>query len=331
MPALVQVSNLKKDFPVRATFFSRTEGNVHAVDDVTFDVFEQETLGLVGESGCGKSTVAKLILRLVEPTSGRIVYDGTDLTRLDEETLRRKFRPKMQIVFQDYSASLNPRKTIRYILSRACNLQEMSYEATDDRIHEALSRVGLEPADMYLDRYPHEFSGGQRQRINIARALTLQPTFVVLDEPVSALDMSVRAQLLILLKKLKEDLRLTYLFITHDLSVVRSLCDRVIVMYLGKIMETGRTDEIFRNPLHPYTKALLSATPTPDPRRTRSRERIILEGDIPSPINPPPGCRFSTRCPIASEECTLIQPELTQIGERMVACIKVSPLTPRAS
>jgi oligopeptide/dipeptide ABC transporter ATP-binding protein len=260
---------------------------------------------------------------LVEPTSGVIKFADTNIVPLDEETMRTEIRPKMQIVFQDYSASLNPRKTIRQILSRPFELQQIDLDIAEEKIYGLLDSVGLNPPDIYIDRFPHEFSGGQRQRVNFARALALNPIFIALDEPVSALDMSVRAQLLILMKQLKEDFNLTYLFITQDLSVVRSLCDRVNVMYVGKIVESGDTDHIFLDPIHPYTKALLSATPIPNPRRSRARKRILLEGDIPNPLDLPKGCRFNTRCPIASAECSEAEPKLIEIENgRKVACFK---------
>ncbi len=323
MKPLFEVEGLKKYFTVRSTFFSRAGGSVRAVDDIDFKIMENETLGLVGESGCGKTTTARLILRLIEPTSGVIKFEGTDIVPLDEETMRNQIRQKMQIVFQDYSASLNPRKTIRQILTRPFELQQIDIDVAEEKVMTLLDSVGLNPPEIYIDRFPHEFSGGQRQRVNFARALALNPQFIALDEPVSALDMSVRAQLLILMKQLKEDFNLTYLFITHDLSVVRSLCDRVNVMYVGKIVESGNTDDIFLDPIHPYTKALLSATPIPNPKRSRARKRILLEGDIPNPLDLPKGCRFNTRCPIASSECSETEPKLIEMENgRKVACLK---------
>ena len=322
MQPLIEVKGLKKHFPVRATFFSRSGGIVRAVDDIDFGIMENETLGLVGESGCGKTTVARLLLGIVEPTAGEIKFEGRDIVNLDEETMRQEVRPKMQIVFQDYSASLNPRKTVRQILSRPFQLQKMDSEEIDAQVKTLLEAVSLSPPEIYIDRFPHEFSGGQRQRINFARALALKPVFIACDEPVSALDMSVRAQILILMKKLKEAYNLTYLFITHDLSVVRSLCDRVAVMYMGDIVEVGKTDDIFNDSLHPYTSAMLSATPIPNPTRARTRKQFILEGDIPNPLELPPGCKFHTRCRDAIPECSSKAPQLVDVGNgRKVACL----------
>jgi oligopeptide/dipeptide ABC transporter ATP-binding protein len=321
MSSLIEVDSLKKHFPIRSTFFSRVGGIVRAVDDIDFNIIENETFGLVGESGCGKTTVAKLLLRLVEPTDGVIKFEGRDIVNLNEETMRKEVRPKIQIVFQDYSASLNPRKTIKNILSRPFHLQKMESENINERVYGLLEAVGLEPPEIYLSRFPHEFSGGQRQRINFARALALNPSFIACDEPVSALDMSIRAQILILMKKLKEDFNLTYLFITHDLSVVRSLCDRVAVMYMGDIVEMAHTDDLFNEPLHPYTSGLLSATPIPNPTKARAREKLILEGDIPNPLEIPSGCKFHNRCPNAKTECSSRVPELVDVGNgRKVAC-----------
>lgn len=321
MSSLIEVEGLKKHFTIRSTFFSRVGGVVRAVDDIDFKIIKNETFGLVGESGCGKTTVAKLILRIVEPTDGVIKFDGRDIVNLDEEIMRAEVRPKMQIVFQDYSASLNPRKTVKEILSRPFQIQKMNSGEITDKVSGLLEAVGLVPPEIYINRFPHEFSGGQRQRINFARALALNPSFVACDEPVSALDMSVRAQILILMKKLKEEFNLTYLFITHDLSVVRSLCDRVAVMYMGNIVELGSTDDLFNDPLHPYTNALLMATPIPNPTKARAREKLILEGDIPNPLELPKGCKFHTRCPNAKAECSSKVPDLIDVGNgRKVAC-----------
>lgn len=325
MEPLIKITNLKKYFPVSATFFSREGGVIKAVDGVNLEIMKGETLGLVGESGCGKTTVARLVLQIYEPTEGVIELEGRNILDLDDETRRKEICPKMQMVFQDYSASLNPRKTIKQILSRPFEIKGDAPGEIDGKVNDLLEAVGLVPPEIYIYRFPHEFSGGQRQRINFARAIALNPTFIACDEPVSALDMSVRAQILILMKELKEKFNLTYLFITHDLSVVRSLCDRVAVMYMGRIVEKGKTGEMFNEPLHPYTKALLSATPIPNPRKAKARERIILEGDVPNPLNMPKGCKFHTRCPIASEECALEEPLLEEKrSERFVACFKVS-------
>jgi oligopeptide/dipeptide ABC transporter ATP-binding protein len=289
---MLEVDNLVKHFPIRSgVFVKRTVGQVKAVDGVSLTVQRGETVALVGESGCGKSTTARAILRLLEPTSGRVSLDGLDVTALGKDKLR-KARRDMQIVFQDPYASLNPRMTIRQILSEKYQL--LGAQMTKTTISELLDTVGL--AEEYADRYPHEFSGGQRQRIGIARAIAMNPKFIVLDEPVSALDVSIQAQIVNLLEDLQDELGLTYLFIAHDLSVVRHIADRVAVMYLGKVVEIAERDELFDRPHHPYTQALISAVPIPDPRLERQRERIVLRGDVPNPANPPSGCRFRTRC-----------------------------------
>ena len=289
---MLQVENLVKHFPIRSgVFVKRTIGQVKAVDGVSLQVQRGQTVALVGESGCGKSTTARAILRLLEPTSGRVVLDGVDVTRLGKQQLRMA-RKDMQIVFQDPYASLNPRMTIRQTLSEKYQLQ--GQEVTRKTISDLLDTVGL--AEEYADRYPHEFSGGQRQRVGIARAIAMNPKFIVLDEPVSALDVSIQAQIVNLLEDLQEELGLTYLFIAHDLSVVRHIADLVAVMYLGNVVEIASRDELFDRPYHPYTQALISAVPIPDPRLERQRERIVLRGDVPNPANPPSGCRFRTRC-----------------------------------
>jgi oligopeptide/dipeptide ABC transporter ATP-binding protein len=317
---LIKVEKLKKYFPAKKGLFKREERFVKAVDDVSFEISRGENLALVGESGCGKTTTARLILRLVDPTSGSINFAGKNLFNLSEEELRL-IRPQMQLVFQDPYASLNPRKTIKQILGKPFSLhRELSKEKIEDEVLRLLEIVGLTPPALFVDRYPHEFSGGQRQRICIARAIALNPSFVVADEPVSALDVSVRAQILNLLKDLQARLGITYLLITHDLAVVRSVSNRVAVMYLGRLVEMGGVSELFRQPLHPYTEALLSATPIPDPQKSRSRARTILRGDVPSPIDPPPGCRFHTRCPSSMKKCEETEPQLAQVDNRLVAC-----------
>jgi peptide/nickel transport system ATP-binding protein len=289
---MLEVSDLVKHFPIRSgVFFKRTIGQVKAVDGVNLNVYRGQTVALVGESGCGKSTTARAILRLLEPTSGKVVLDGVDVTALGKTELRRA-RKDMQIVFQDPYASLNPRMTIRQILSEKYHL--LGQEVNRNTIGELLDTVGL--AEEYADRYPHEFSGGQRQRVGIARAIAMNPKFIVLDEPVSALDVSIQAQIVNLLEDLQDELGLTYLFIAHDLSVVRHIADRVAVMYLGNVVEIADRDDLFDRPHHPYTQALISAVPIPDPKLERRRERIVLRGDVPNPANPPSGCRFRTRC-----------------------------------
>lgn len=317
---LVRVAKLKKHFSVKKGILKRKEQFVKAVDDVSFEISKGENLALVGESGCGKTTTARLILRLLDPTSGSISFAGKDLFDLTEEELRL-IRPQLQLVFQDPYASLNPRKTIKQILGKPFSLHtDLTKEKIEDEVLRLLEIVGLSPPALFVDRHPHEFSGGQRQRICIARAIALNPSLVVADEPVSALDVSVRAQILNLLKDLQTRLGITYLLITHDLAVVRSVSNRVAVMYLGKLVEVGEVSELFKEPLHPYTEALLSATPIPDPEKSRSREKMILRGDVPSPIDPPPGCRFHTRCPLAMEKCRKLEPQLAGIKGGLVAC-----------
>lgn len=316
---IVKVENLKKHFPIMRGIFRRQVGAVKAVDGVTFDIYKGETLGLVGESGCGKSTTGRVILQLYPVTSGRIYFDGVDLTELRGQAIRN-IRPNMQMIFQDPHACLNPRMTVSSIVSEP--LQEHSVirgKARKARVEELLTMVGLDPA--FANRYPHEFSGGQRQRIGIARALALNPEFIVCDEPIAALDVSIQAQVTNLLEELQDELGLTYLFISHDLSMIRHIADRVAVMYLGKIMELANQDEMYIRPLHPYTQALLSAVPIPDPVLEEKRERIILKGDVPNPANPPQGCPFNTRCPIAIAQCFQEEPEWRELrpGHR-VAC-----------
>ena len=303
---LLTVKNLKKYFPIKGGFLGRTVNHVKAVDDISFTIYEGETVSIVGESGCGKSTTGRAILRLDEPTSGTINFDGTDLLKLSKSEMRKK-RKDMQIIFQDPFASLNPRQTVKSIIKEAMTIQNVhSPNEREQEVLNLLETVGIAPYQ--ANRFPHEFSGGQRQRIGIARALSVRPKLIVCDEAVSALDVSIQAQVLNLLKRLQREYNLTYLFISHDLGVVRHISDRIIVMYLGKIVEIGDKHSIFENPQHPYTKALLSSIPVPDPEK--EKERIILKGDIPSPIDPPSGCRFHTRCPFATDLCKTKEPEL---------------------
>ncbi|MEO8289373.1 MAG: ABC transporter ATP-binding protein [Gaiellaceae bacterium] len=332
---LVEVQNLRVWFPIRSGIvLDRHVGDIKAVDDVTFEIKRGETLGLVGESGCGKSTVGRTILRLYEPTEGKVVFDGQDITKLSENALR-PLRRRMQMVFQDPYASLNPRHSVGRIVGEPLRVHGLSRgRKTDKRVRELLEIVGL-PADA-ATRYPHEFSGGQRQRIGLARSLALNPDFIVCDEPVSALDVSIQAQIINLLENLQSDFELTYLFIAHDLAVVRHISDRIAVMYLGKIVEVSPAAELYENPLHPYTISLLSAVPIPDPVVERERETILLVGDLPSPANPPSGCRFHTRCPyVQPTRCHDEEPPLRRLEQGHVAAchwaedIKAGKLQPK--
>ncbi len=317
---LVEVRGLKKYFPItQGIILQRKVADVKAVDGLDFDIRRGETLGLVGESGCGKSTTGRTILQLYRPTAGEVLFDGKDLTRLQGEELR-KMRRHMQMIFQDPYASLNPRMTVGDIIGEPLEVHNIAKgKEKKERVQELLQIVGLNP--YFVNRYPHEFSGGQRQRIGVARALAVNPDFIVCDEPISALDVSIQAQVINLLEELQERFHLTYLFIAHDLSVVRHISDRVAVMYLGKIVELTDRKSLYSNPLHPYTKALLSAVPIPDPVIEEKRERIILVGDVPSPVNPPKGCRFHTRCPLAIDICKRVDPEFRDVGNtHFVAC-----------
>lgn len=315
--SLIEVRNLKKYFPIKTGLFNRVVGHVKAVDDVTFTINKGETFGLVGESGCGKSTLGRAILQLQKPTSGAVFFDGKQIQNMNTKQLRR-LRQDMQIIFQDPFGSLNPRIHIQNIIGEPLRVHhKASSKEINKRVVELMELVGLDPARR--NRYPHEFSGGQRQRIGIARAIALNPSFIVADEAVSALDVSVQSQVLNLLMKLQKELGLTFLFIAHGLNVVRHISDRVGVMYLGKLVEVARTEELFASPKHPYTAALLSAIPRPNPHH--KKERIVLQGDVPSPAFPPSGCRFHPRCAFAQEKCKLVSPELENIGsDRQVAC-----------
>lgn len=322
---ILKVRNLKKHFPITSgIILQRQVGAVKAVDDVSFDVYKGETLGLVGESGCGKSTTGRTILQLYRPTAGSVVFENQELTTLPGEELR-KMRRRMQMIFQDPFASLNPRMSVGRIVSEPLRIHKIMNNKKEEQeyVEALLERVGLNP--YFVNRYPHEFSGGQRQRIGVARALALKPSFIVADEPISALDVSIQAQVVNLLQRLQEDLGLTYLFIAHDLSMVRHLCNRVAVMYLGKIVEIAESEELYTNPLHPYTQALLSAVPVPDPVVEEKRQRVILKGDVPSPVNPPKGCHFNTRCPVSIDVCYDEDPALVEaLPGHWVACHRVS-------
>jgi oligopeptide transport system ATP-binding protein len=314
---LLEVKDLKKYFPIKGGIFSKTIGHVQAVDGISFSLFPGETVGLVGESGCGKSTAARAILRLIEPSAGEVVFEGQDILKLGKKPMR-SLRRQMQIIFQDPYASLNPRMTVASIVGEPLEIHKIAKgREKEEKVANILEKVGLRPE--HMRRYPHEFSGGQRQRIGIARALALNPKLIIGDEPVSALDVSIQAQVINLLEDLQQEFNLTYLIIAHDLSVVEHISDRVAVMYLGKIVEMSTDRELYQNPSHPYTEALLSAVPRPDP--TIKKQRIILPGDVPSPINPPSGCRFHTRCLYAKADCKTVEPQLQDIGGgHYVAC-----------
>jgi oligopeptide/dipeptide ABC transporter ATP-binding protein len=315
---LIEVRSVKKYFPIRKGLLQRETGRVHAVDDVTFAVREGETLGLVGESGCGKSTLGRTIVRLLEPTDGAVVFEGRDISKLGPRALR-PLRREMQMVFQDPYASLNPRKRVGSIIGTPMKIHRVDRSERRQRVQELLETVGLSPE--HYNRFPHEFSGGQRQRIGVARALALRPKLIVADEPVSALDVSIQSQMLNLLDDLQKEFRLTYIFIAHDLGVVRHVSNRIAVMYLGKLVELAPAEELYQRPIMPYTEALLSAVPIPDPDLSEKRERIVLEGDVPSPINPPSGCRFHPRCRYMTDICREIEPPLTDYGNgHLAAC-----------
>jgi len=316
---ILRVENLKMYFPIKRGVIQRTTGYVHAVDGVSFEVHAGETLGLVGESGCGKTTTGRTIVQLYKATEGSVTFEGKDLTKMHGEELR-KMRRKIQMIFQDPYASLNPRMSVEQIVGEPLVVHNLARgKEIREKVKELLSLVGLNPA--YVDRYPHEFSGGQRQRIGVARALSLKPDLIVCDEPISALDVSIQAQVVNLLEDLQKEFNLTYIFIAHDLSMVRHISTRVIVMYLGVFVELANRDVLYKNPLHPYTIGLLSAVPIPDPFVEEKRKRIILEGDVPSPINPPSGCRFRTRCPLAQQKCAEERPEWKEVEpDHFVAC-----------
>jgi oligopeptide transport system ATP-binding protein len=318
---LVKVKQLKLHFPIKTgLIFKRTTGNIRAVDGISFDIYKGETLGLVGESGCGKTTVGRTILQLYRPTAGEVIFKGVNLAKQSTNEVR-KARRFMQMIFQDPFSSLNPQMRVGEIIARPLRVHKIVNGRAEEQemVAELMRKVGLAPS--YRDRYPHEFSGGQRQRIGIARALATSPDFIVCDEPISALDVSIQAQVINLLEQLQEDLHLTYLLIAHDLSMVRYLSTRVAVMYLGKLMELNTSEDLYLNPLHPYTKALLSAVPIADPPLERRRQRILLQGDVPSPANPPTGCHFSSRCPVAIDICNRVDPEFREVApNHWVAC-----------
>jgi oligopeptide/dipeptide ABC transporter ATP-binding protein len=317
--SLLEADHVQVYFPVRSGLLvSRTSGNVHAVDDVTFSLRDGETLGIVGESGCGKTTLIRCLMRLVDPTGGAVRFRGRDISSAGRREMA-PVRREMQMVFQDPQASLNPRKRVVQIIATPLRLRGVPRDQVEQESRSLLERVGLNPE--HLNRFPHEFSGGQRQRIGIARALAVEPKLILLDEPVSALDVSIQAQVINLLDELQDDLGLSYVFVAHDLSVVRHVSDRIAVMYLGKVMELSPAAELYAKPIHPYTRALLSAIPIPDPKQNRAREREVVGGEPPNPVNPPPGCRFHTRCPRATEVCKTVEPPLTEYANgHLAAC-----------
>ena len=319
MTSFVEVLDLKKHFAVRRGIWQRQVGAVHAVDDVTFQLDRGKTLGLVGESGCGKTTVARMVVQLLRPTQGQVLFKGKDLVSMKGRELR-EIRPKIQMIFQDPYASLNPRMTVgRLIEEPLIEHTDMSRSDRHERVLELTQVVGLDPSS--VERYPHEFSGGQRQRIGVARALALQPELLVCDEPVSALDLSIQAQIINLLEDIQDKFNLTYLFISHDLGIIKHICDTVAVMYLGKIVETGSAQEVYGDPQHPYTEALLSSVPVANPTGRHQRKRVILSGEIPSSTTPPSGCNFHTRCPLAEQQCKEKSPDLRRLSDgRLVAC-----------
>jgi oligopeptide/dipeptide ABC transporter ATP-binding protein len=319
---MVEVKNLKMYFPITRGLLRRKVGEIKAIDDISFTIRRNETLGLVGESGCGKTTAGRCILRLYQPTSGTIFFDGTDISTMPEHRIK-PFRKNMGVIFQDPFGSLNPRQSAGNIVGDPLKVHGMATgKELRERVVELFRTVGLDPGMM--DRVPHEFSGGQRQRIGVARALACRPSLIICDEPISALDVSIQAQIINLLEELQETMGLTYLFIAHDLAVVQHISDRVAVMYLGRIVEMTDSGELYDNPLHPYTRALLSAVPIPDPRLEKTRTRIVLKGEVPSPVNPPTGCHFHPRCHMAIDECSRDKPELRDIGGgHYVACIRI--------
>ena len=316
--AVLKVENLKVHFPVKGGLFTKKQV-VKAVDGVSFEIYPRETLGLVGESGCGKSTTGRAIVKLYEPTSGTVYYHGEDVTKIKGSHLA-EFRRNVQMIFQDPYASLNPRMTVGEIIREPMDIHHIfnTKEEREQRVRELLDIVGLKPD--HIRRYPHEFSGGQRQRIGIARTLALNPQFIVCDEPISALDVSIQAQVINLLEHIQKEMGISYLFIAHDLSMVKHISDRIGVMYLGNLVEIGDSDDVYHRPLHPYTQALLSAVPIPDPRVAREKKRIVLEGELPSPLDTPSGCVFRTRCPNATERCAREKPGMVNVGKRTVAC-----------